>query len=141
MRASLIRQAAVLLALAFVPAIGQAILFRDRVAEQQAKRIAQEVTLDQALAWGDATLWIDARAEAQYEREHIPGAVLLNEDRFNELLPQALANWTPQRKIVVYCSSEGCHASRQVAERIRKETRLPDVFVLAGGWEAWKGSK
>jgi 3-mercaptopyruvate sulfurtransferase SseA len=24
-----------------------------------------------------------------------------------------------------------------VAERLRKEVQLPDVFVLEGGWEAW----
>ena len=27
--------------------------------------------------------------------------------------------------------------AREVAERLRKEAQLPDVFVLEGGWEAW----
>jgi len=27
--------------------------------------------------------------------------------------------------------------SREVAERLRKEAQLTDVFVLEGGWEAW----
>jgi rhodanese-related sulfurtransferase len=64
-------------------------------------------------------------------------ALSLNEDRWNELLPQFLAVWSPGKKIVVYCSSLSCNASREVARRLRKEAQIPDVFVLEGGWEAW----
>ena len=65
----------------------------------------------------------------------------MNEDRWNELLPQVLAVWSPEKKIVVYCSSLSCNASREVARRLRKEAQLPNVFVLKGGWEEWLKSK
>ena len=53
------------------------------------------------------------------------------------MLPQFLAVWTPEKKIIVYCSSLSCNASREVGHRVRKEAQLSDVFVLEGGWEAW----
>ncbi len=95
------------------------------------------VSVDQARAWGDSTTWIDARADDEFARDHVPGAILLNEDHWNELLPQFLAAWSPGKKVVVYCSAQSCDLAREVAERLRKEAHLPDVFVLEGGWEAW----
>ena len=95
------------------------------------------VRVDQAREWGDSVIWIDARPDDQFARDHVPGAILLNEDRWNELLPQFLAVWSPGKKIVVYCSAQSCDLAREVAERLRKEAQIPDVFVLEGGWEAW----
>ena len=97
------------------------------------------VRVDQAREWGDSVIWIDARPEDQFARDHVPGATLLNEDRWNELLPQFLAVWSPGKKIVVYCSAQSCDLAREVAERLRKTTQPPmeNVFVLEGGWEAW----
>jgi rhodanese-related sulfurtransferase len=96
-----------------------------------------EVTLQQAKGWGDATLWIDARPDDQYEKQHVPGAISLNEDRWNELLPQTLTAWSPEKHLVVYCSSQSCALSRIVARRLREEAKLENVYVLHGGWEAW----
>ena len=95
------------------------------------------VSVDQVRQWGDTTVWIDARPDDEFARDHVPGAILLNEDRWNELLPQFLAVWSPGKKVVVYCSAQSCDLAREVAERLRKEAQLPDVFVLEGGWEAW----
>ena len=71
----------------------------------------------------------------------VPGAVSLNEDRWNELLPQFLATWSPDKKVVVYCSTQNCNASREVAKRLRDEAQLKNVFVLQGGWEEWLKQK
>jgi len=40
--------------------------------------------------------------------------------------------------VVVYCSSLSCQASQEVAEKLREEVGLQSVFVLQGGWEAWR---
>jgi rhodanese-related sulfurtransferase len=140
-RSSLVRQALILAALAFIPGIGQAIYFRDKVSWQSPIPASEMVTLPQARAWGENTIWVDARPDAEFEREHIPGAVLLNEDRWNELLPQFLATWSPEKRVVVYCSSQSCNASREVARRLRDEAQLKNVFVLQGGWEEWLKSR
>ena len=130
-----------LVALAFVPAIGQAVYFRDKVSWQSPVPSSELVTVAQARAWNTDAIWVDARPDEEFARDHVPGAVSLNEDRWNELLPQFLATWSPDKKVVVYCSSQSCNASREVAKRLRDEAQLKNVFVLQGGWEEWLKNK
>ncbi|PYL22181.1 MAG: hypothetical protein DMF37_12620 [Verrucomicrobia bacterium] len=101
-------------ALALLPAAGEAIYFRDKISWRSPIAPSEMVTVEQARGWSDTAIY-----------------------RWNELLPQFLAVWAPGKKIVVYCSSLSCNASREVARRLRKEAQLSDVFVLEGGWEAW----
>ena len=135
------RQALILVVLAFLPGIGQALYFRDKVSWQSPIPAAEMVTLAQVRAWGRNAIWVDARPDVEFERDHIPGAVLLNEDRWSELLPQFLVTWSPEKRVVVYCSSQSCNASREVARRLRDEAQLKNVFVLQGGWEEWLKKK
>jgi len=137
----ILRQALVLVALAFVPAIGQAVYFRDKVSWQSPVPSSELVTVAQARAWNADAIWVDARPDEEFTRDHVPGAVSLNEDRWNELLPQFLATWSPDKKVVVYCSTQNCNASREVAKRLRDEAQLKNVFVLQGGWEEWLKQK
>jgi rhodanese-related sulfurtransferase len=140
-KASAVRQALLLIALASVPAIGEAIYFRNKVSWESRDRASEMVNLDQAQSWGTNANWIDARPDSEFEQDHVPGAILLNEDRWDELLPEFLGQWSPDKKVVVYCSSQSCNASREIARRLRDEAGLKDVFVLQGGWEAWRASK
>jgi rhodanese-related sulfurtransferase len=133
----LLRQTLILLGLALLPGLGQALYYRDKVSWQTPVAASDLVTVAQALGWGGTAIWVDARPQEEFEREHVPNAVLLNEDRWNELLPQMLATWSPEKRVVVYCSSQSCGASREVARRLREEAGLRNVFVLGGGWEAW----
>jgi rhodanese-related sulfurtransferase len=130
-------QALLLSVIAFLPAIGEAIYFRDRVSWRSPIPASELVTVAQALSWGENVIWVDARPEEEFGRDHVPGAISLNEDRWNELLPQFLQNWSPEKRIVVYCSSQSCNASREVAKRLRDQAQLKNVFVLEGGWEEW----
>jgi rhodanese-related sulfurtransferase len=142
-KSSLVREALILVALAFLPGIGQAIYFRDKVSWQLPVPASEMVTVVQARAWGENAIWIDARPDEEFARDHVPGALSLNEDRWNELLPQFLVVWSPEKKIVVYCSSQSCNASREVAHRLRNQAQPPmqNVFVLEGGWEEWLKSR
>ena len=137
MRSSLVRQVLILAALALAPGMGGAVYFRHKISWRSAILPSELATVDQARAWGGNVIWVDARPDDEFASDHVPGAISLNEDRWNELLPQFLAVWAPGKKIVVYCSSLSCNASREVARRLRKEAQLSDVFVLEGGWEAW----
>jgi rhodanese-related sulfurtransferase len=135
---TLLRQSLILIGLALLPAAGQAVYYRDKVSWQTPVAASEMVTIAQAQSWSADAIWIDARPQDEFEREHVPGALLLNEDRWNELLPPVLAVWAPEKRIVVYCSSESCGSSREIAHRLRKEAGLANVFVLEGGWEGWK---
>lgn len=99
-----------------------------------------EVLLSQ-LGRQDQILWVDARSVDAFVKEHIAGAINLNEDDWDAQLPELLAVWEPDLKIVVYCSSQTCQASHAVAERLRTEVGLGDVTVLKGGWEAWQAAQ
>ena len=120
-------------ALALLPGAGEAIYFRDKISWRSAIPLSESVTVEQARAWAENAMWVDARPDDEFARDHVPGALSLNEDRWNELLPQFLAVWSPEKKIVVYCSSLSCNASREVARRLRKEAQLPDG-VRARRW-------
>lgn len=141
MKRVLVRQTLVLLVLAMVPGIGQAVYYRDRVSWNAPAIGPDEATLEETHRWGDTVLWVDARPTEQFEREHIPAALSLNEDSWDELLPPMLVQWSPEKHVVVYCSSQSCAASHDVARRLREEAGLKNVFVLHGGWEGWLAAK
>ena len=137
MKLRAVREGLLLLALASLPAIGEGIYFRDKISWQSPIPASELVTVDQARAWGDGAIWVDARPDEEFARDHVPGAFSLNEDHWNELLPQFLPNWSPGKKVVVYCSAESCNAARDVAKRLGDDAQLTEVFVLQGGWEEW----
>lgn len=142
MRLLPIREILILVGLAFLPGLGQAIYFREKVSWQSPVPASESVTVAQAQSWGSDAIWVDARPDEQFASEHVPGALQLNEDHWNELLPQMLRVVdSPGKRVVVYCSSQGCGASREVARRLRQEAQLKNVFVLEGGWEAWLKEK
>ena len=95
MKSSLLGQAVILAALALLPAAGEAIYFRDKISWHSAIAPSESVTVEQARAWGHDAIWVDARPDNEFASDHVPGAISLNEDRWNELLPQFLALWAP----------------------------------------------
>ena len=137
MKLRAVREGLILIGLAFLPAIGEGIYFRDKVSWQSPIPASELVSVDQSRSWGDNAIWVDARPDEEFSRDHVPGAFSLNEDHWNELLAQFLPNLSPDKKVVVYCSAESCNAAREVAKRLRDEAQLKDVFVLQGGWEEW----
>jgi rhodanese-related sulfurtransferase len=135
-----IRQLAVLLALAAVPALVSGVL--QLKWQPPAPPAAGEISLGDARKLGDQVLWVDARPRAKFEREHILGAVLLNEDEWVRLVGPFLDAWAPEKTIVVYCDGGSCEASHHVARRIKEELQIENaVWVLQGGWDAWLRQK
>jgi rhodanese-related sulfurtransferase len=140
---ALLRQSAVLVALAVLPAALQAFYLREKIPWQSRVADSDFVEVGAARAGGANVIWVDARPTDEFERDHIPGAASLNEDHWGEGLPQFLAkDWSPEKKIVVYCSAASCNLAEDVARRLREEARLPnDIRILKGGWEAWQEKK
>ena len=135
------RQILLLLALAAISATGSALFHPRRPAWNAAALSPGEILLQTALDGKDNVIWLDARQEADFQKDHIPGAILLNEDRWDDLLPPVLNAWRNGKIIVVYCSSLQCQSSEAVAKRLREEVKLPQVYVLKGGWESWLAAK
>jgi rhodanese-related sulfurtransferase len=140
---TLLRQSAALIALAFLPALVEAFYLRDKMPWQSRVAESDFVDVTTARSWGDNVLWVDARPTEEFDRDHVPGAISLNEDRWSEGLSQFLASqWSPEKKIVVYCSAASCNLAEDVARRLREEAKLPnEIRILKGGWEAWLEKK
>ena len=136
MIARALRQLAVLLGLALLPALVSGALQLQWNA--QPPLAPGEIHLATAQMWGDQVQWVDARPRAKFEHAHIPGALLLNEDEWDTLIAPFLDAWNPDKTIVVYCDGGSCEASHKVAERIRTDLKIGNVYVLTGGWSAWQ---
>jgi rhodanese-related sulfurtransferase len=107
-------------------------------------RVAEgELTIAQvqALEQSSGVLWVDARVRSEYEKAHVPGAVLLNEQEWEQLMFESVEILSRNEKpIVIYCDAQRCDASHRLAEKLR-DLGQPEVHVLAGGWNAWKSGQ
>ncbi|MBE2287435.1 MAG: rhodanese-like domain-containing protein [Prosthecobacter sp.] len=89
--------------------------------------------------WKGQVLWIDARPQEHFDAGHVPDALLLNEQKFEQQLVNYLdILQTNTKPIVVYCSAAKCDASRHVLERLKQVLPIENAFVLKGGWKAWQ---
>lgn len=88
-------------------------------------------------------LWVDARTRSEWQQNGLPGSVLWNMDSKedqNEMEAGAVMRIASGADlVVVYCSSEACGTSKQIAERIRGLGLGIPVKALHGGWDALKG--
>ena len=100
--------------------------------------LIDQVSLQTAQSWGDSALWLDARTKSDYQTEHIPGALSLHMDHWQENIIAVQRQAGDKKKIVVYCYSAACNAALLVARRLHKEIGLQNVVVMHGGWETWK---
>lgn len=129
-------QAAALAALATLPAAGAWVLAPGKPA--WIENADGTIEPRRAVELGAGVLWIDARVRKEFDRGHIDGALLLNEDEWDAQLPALLERWNPgQQRAVVYCDGGVCQASRQVAARLR-DAGIAPVSVLRGGWPEWR---
>ena len=83
-------------------------------------------------------LLVDARDEDQFGAEHIPGAVSLPAASYEEMLFFFAEEHGREKTVVVYCGTEDCEMSAELAMRLRDEAGLTDIRILEGGILAWK---
>lgn len=92
--------------------------------------------------WAGQVIWLDARPRDQFEAEHIPGAMILNEQEFDQQLLEILDTLqTAAKPVVIYCGGQKCEASRHVREKLMSVVALDECYVLKGGWPAWQALK
>ena len=98
---------------------------------------AGEIHLAEAQAL--KVIWVDVRAIEEFEKSHLPDALLFNEDDWDQGLFELMNVWLVQpRPIVVYCGSESCNTSQRIAERLRESLPDAEIYRLKGGWDAWQ---
>jgi rhodanese-related sulfurtransferase len=92
----------------------------------------------------EGVLWIDARPSDQYAKDHIPDAILLNEQGFQDQVAEHLETLqkavVEDRAVVIYCGGEACQASRKIREQLTRLIPIEKAYVLKGGWPAWQAA-
>ena len=101
----------------------------------------QEITVYQLTQQSKDIIIVDARSAVEFSDFHLPGAVSLPADSWDEMIPAFLERWSPELKIIVYCESSGCGLSKSVALRLIRELPEASAFILKGGVRDWKRSR
>jgi rhodanese-related sulfurtransferase len=99
-----------------------------------AKLKPDEICFDQVMG---KVLWVDARSREEWQKNGYPNSILWNLDPKEDALKMeadAVFKIAESNLVVVYCASQSCGTSRQIAEKIRKLELGPRVKVLYGGY-------
>ena len=116
-----------------------------------ALRSAQEAHEDgfERVTWTEAQpkvssgewLLVDARDEDQFAAEHILGAVSLPAASYEEMLLFFAEEHGREKPVVIYCGTEDCEVSAELAMRLRDEAGLKEIRILEGGILAWRRAR
>lgn len=94
----------------------------------------QTITRDQLQAQLSNLIVLEALPESYYQQGHIPGARVFPMDRARELAATVSAR--RDAPIVVYCASDTCKNSHEVA-KLLGDVGYTDVRVYVGGKADW----
>jgi rhodanese-related sulfurtransferase len=142
-RLSLLKQMLLLLGVAVPLAVATAWVHPRPPAWTTGEVRPGEVTVATVGQWPESPFWIDARSQREFDQGHIPGAILLNEDEWEALFFDFIGAWDGEQVIVIYCGGAQCEASHRVADRLRQDlgADAAEIWVLKGGWPAWRGQR
>jgi rhodanese-related sulfurtransferase len=129
-----LRESALLLLLAALPATIMGV-WQVKTTKETALEPGK-VRAKEAKEWAVDKVWVDARSRTKFERRKVPGAVLLNSEEWDELVPKFLDAWSPDKAVIVYGDREG-DAAASIAHRLREELKIGNVWVLHGGFDEW----
>jgi|Deesub1362B_J571_1020462.scaffolds.fasta_scaffold00263_26 rhodanese-related sulfurtransferase len=97
------------------------------------------ITLDEAadLLANQRAIFIDSRSPAIYQAGHIPGALNLPYEHFEEYFQPELI--PPHHPLVVYCEGGECRSSVALAQKLIAQG-YPEVRVILEGWSGWQSA-
>jgi len=82
-------------------------------------------------------IFLDARSRELFQWGHIPGALNLPLQAFDEYFERVMAEIPEDAMIITYCNGKGCGLSKELAlSLIDKGYR--NVHVLTDGWSLWE---
>ena len=91
-----------------------------------------------AVVTGKKALVLDARPEIFHRLGHVPGALALPRDEFENYYHklQSQLEKDKNQPLVIYCSSTSCEDSGLVADSLKK-LGYTHVSIFHGGWSEW----
>lgn len=96
------------------------------------------ISLTQAMAdfQSHNTIFVDARLEEDYKAGHIPRALNLPFEEFEQYYPKIEPLLSRDKNIITYCDGTECEASLFLA-RLLKTKGFKNLKVFFGGWTEW----
>ena len=95
----------------------------------------REISIDVAeRLFSDSVLFIDARAEENYLKGHVPNAIC--NDNFDSLVYQLEDLIIHSNGFVVYCSDDDCGSSEDLAYELQGQG-FTNIYLFKGGWKQW----
>jgi len=82
-------------------------------------------------------IFVDARVYEDYADGHIPGAVSMPVNLFEEKIPEFLQTYELGQKIVTYCSGRECEDSHQLA-MLLMNAGYTNVRIFIDGFPGWE---
>jgi rhodanese-related sulfurtransferase len=141
-----LRQFAIIVGLSATAALATYLIYSppasvERLVCDPAVLASDEICLQTVIDdWHSDCLWVDARRRVDWEKDGLPGSILLTTadgENFDRLLEKAFPLLAEkQKRVVVYCSDITCGTSREIAKRLRDYQLVPEVRALHGGWKA-----
>lgn len=101
-----------------------------------AKLAPEEICLSTVQAEWKDVLWIDARPEAEWKHDGIPGSIHLTTvggGSFDEQVEASFEKLGSAERAVVYCGDVGCGISKEVVKRLQAYGIPLEVKALHGG--------
>ena len=133
----ILRQFSLLLALALLPAAGSAALQLRWHSESPLQ--PGEIRPATARLWNhQQVLWVDIRPQPRFDSGHIPGALSCPAQQWTTRSSQVLARWSAEQAVVVYGDAGEEAQAHQLSQRMRDQLGFETVYVLKGGWQAWR---
>jgi len=91
------------------------------------------VELDQMLKSNENVLVIDVREPDDFAKGHVPGALNLPQDKWDDL-----EGISRDRAHIFYCSTQTCHLAARACAKFA--SRGYPVMEMEGGFAAWKAA-
>lgn len=98
----------------------------------------KHITWQEAVDWHKKKgyLFCDARAKAEYDQGHIPGAIPLPSGEFDKFYAMHEKKIKNAKWLITYCHGIGCRLSEKAANSL-VEKGHKHVAVFFGGWPQW----
>lgn len=96
------------------------------------------ISLGQAMTYFQThnTIFLDARLEPDYKAGHIPRALNLPFEEFEQYYPKVEPLLSKNKNIITYCDGIECEVSLFLA-RILKTKGFENLKIFFGGWTEW----
>lgn len=112
-------------------------LFKEAPLKQEINKI--DIEEAKYLFDSGSAVFVDARSQGEYDRQHIKGAVFLATNATNEEVMK-IAKKYKNKVLVTYCHGSGCHLADKVAYRLF-DAGHKKLAIFWGGWPKWDEHK